>query len=38
MTYRGDGGWSWPLARGKIGQLAKRYLSHLGEDSFFDLV
>jgi hypothetical protein len=38
MTYRGDGGWSWPLASGKIGKLAKKYLSHLGEESFFDLV
>jgi hypothetical protein len=38
MTYRGDGGWSWPLGSGKIGKLAKRYLSHLGEESFFDLM
>lgn len=38
MTYRGDGGWSWPLGSGKIEKLAKRYLSHLGKESFFDLL
>jgi len=38
MTYRGDGGWSWPLAGGKLTELAKQYLPHLGEESFFDLM
>jgi hypothetical protein len=38
MTYRGDGGWSWPLAGGKLTELAKKYLPHLGEESFFDLM
>ena len=38
MTYRGDGGWSWPLGSGKIKKLARQYLSHLGKESFFDLL
>jgi hypothetical protein len=38
MTYRGDGGWSWPLAGGKLTALARRYLPHLGKESFFDLM
>jgi hypothetical protein len=38
MTYRGDGGWSWPLGSGKIKKLAKQYVSHLGKESFFDLL
>lgn len=37
MTYRGDGGWSWPLASGRIAQLAARYLRHIGTPKFFEL-
>lgn len=37
MTYRGHGGWSRSLARGRILQLAEEYLPHLGRESFFDL-
>jgi hypothetical protein len=37
MTYRGDGGWSWPLASGSLNRLLKRYLSDVGGDQFFEL-
>ena len=37
MTYRGDGGW-WFLAAGPLAALAKRYLPHLGKESFFELL
>lgn len=37
MTYRGNGGWSHPLGQGKIADLAKEFLRHLGRKSFFDL-
>lgn len=37
MTYRGRGGWSYPLAWGPLRKLADRYLAHLGEESFFGL-
>lgn len=35
MTYRGDGGWSRPIA---FSELAKKIIPHLGEDTFFDLI
>jgi hypothetical protein len=38
MTYRGHGGWSWPLGSDTIASLAMKYLPHLGEESFFDLM
>ena len=38
MTYRGEGGWSYPLGHGKIGHLAKKYVPHVGNDSMFDLL
>ncbi len=37
MTYRGDGGWSYPLRHGKIASLAKKYVPHVGKDSMFEL-
>ncbi len=37
MTYRGDGGWSWPLGHGDLDALAKKVLPHLGKESFFNL-
>ena len=37
MTYRGDGGWSWPLAHGPLEELATRYLKQIGTDEFFEL-
>jgi hypothetical protein len=38
MTYRGDGGWSWPLGSGRLQALARKYLPHLGRESFFELM
>jgi hypothetical protein len=38
MTYRGDGGWSWPLAFGSLEQLASKYLRHIGTEKFFELM
>ena len=38
MTYHGDGGWSWPLARGPIQKLARRYLPVVGTERFFELL
>jgi len=35
MTYRGDGGWSWPLDRGKLAKLVAKYLPHVGTEKFF---
>ena len=37
MTYRGDGGWSYPLGRGRLGHLVRQTVPHLGKQSFFDL-
>lgn len=38
MTYRSDGGWSWPLAAGRLPELLKRYVRHVGTDQFFELL
>ena len=38
MTYRGDGGWSWPLASGSLHELLKRFLGCVGTDEFFELL
>lgn len=38
MTYRGDGGWSWPLESGKLAALAKKVIPKLGTDDFFELM
>ncbi len=37
MTYRGKGGWSYPLATGPIATLAKRFVKPIGTDDFFEL-
>jgi len=37
MTYRGEGGWSWPLMNGKLADLAKRVFSKIGTEAFFEL-
>ena len=37
MTYRGHGGWHI-LSAGPLADLAKRYVSHLGKESFFELL
>lgn len=38
MTYRGHGGWSWPLGSGTIAAMAKRFVPPIGTDRFFELM
>ncbi len=38
MTYRGDGGWSWDLARGALKTLARRFVAKIGTEEFFELM
>lgn len=38
MTYRGEGGWSWPLASGPLPQLARRFVGTIGTSAFFELM
>lgn len=38
MTYRGDGGWSWPLAAGSLQELVKKLVPSIGTEKFFDLL
>ena len=38
MTYRGDGGWSYPLAAGPLNTLLRRYVRHIGTDGFYELM
>jgi hypothetical protein len=38
MTYRGHGGWSWPLAVGPLRKLVRKYLKHVGTEEFFELM
>ena len=37
MTYRGNGGWSYPLASGTIATLVKKFVRPIGTDAFFEL-
>ena len=38
MTYRGEGGWSWPLAHGKLEDVTRRVVPKIGTDGFFELL
>ena len=38
ITYRGHGGWSWPLSFGPLMKLVRSYLKHVGTDEFFELL
>jgi hypothetical protein len=38
MTYLGQGGWSWPLAKGALVELVGRFVGKIGTDAFFDLM
>ena len=38
MTYRGHGGWSYPLDGGKLDTLVRKYVRHVGTREFFDLM
>ena len=37
MTYRGEGGWHW-LEELPLPKAARKYVKHLGKESFFDLL
>jgi hypothetical protein len=37
MTYRGEGGWSWPLKQGKLVDLAKM-VGKIGTEAFYELM
>ena len=37
MTYRGRGGWSWPLGFGPIEDLVGEYLEAVGTEAFYEL-
>jgi hypothetical protein len=38
MTYRGKGGWSWPLRSGKLHDLARKLVPSIGTEAFYDLM
>ena len=38
MTYRGMGGWSYPLDDGPLPAMVSKYVRHIGTDRFFDLM
>jgi hypothetical protein len=38
MTYRGEGGWSWPLGAAKLADLAKKVVPKIGTEAFFELM
>jgi hypothetical protein len=37
MTYRGKGGWSWPVMDGKLADVVKKVVSKIGTDDFYEL-
>ncbi len=37
MTYRGHGGWSYPLTSGKLATLVRQMIPSIGTDKFFEL-
>lgn len=37
MTYRGDGGWSYPLTIDPLRKVVKKYIRHVGTEGFFEL-
>lgn len=38
MTFRGKGGWSYPIEFGKLVELGKKLLPSVGTDEFFNLM
>lgn len=38
MTYRGNGGWSYPLELGPLDRLVKKLVPLLGTDELFELM
>jgi hypothetical protein len=37
MTYRGEGGWSHPLAHGPLRRLVRTHLKHVGTEGLYEL-
>jgi len=37
MTYRGKGGWSWPLKSGKLSDIVEKLIKNIGTEGFFEL-
>ena len=37
MTYRGEGGWSWPFDSGKLADLVRKVVPAIGTEGFFEL-
>lgn len=37
MTYRGEGGWSWPLKSGKLPDVSEEFVKAIGTQAFFEL-
>ena len=37
MTFRGHGGWSYPMNSGKLATLARQMIPSIGTDKFFEL-
>lgn len=38
MTYRGAGGWSYPLVSGSLKTLVSKFVRHVGTEEFFELM
>jgi hypothetical protein len=38
MTYRGHGGWSYPLTSGRLAALVRRFVPKVGTEEFFELM
>lgn len=38
MTYRGSGGWSYPLGGGALDKVVRKYVPKIGTDAFFELM
>ncbi len=36
--YSGEGGWTYPLATGPLAKLARKFLPHIGKQSFYNLM
>jgi hypothetical protein len=38
MTYRGRGGWSYPLEHGALALPVRKLVGHVGTEEFFELM
>ena len=37
MHFSGEGGWTYPLGMGSIDEMSRKFVPHVGRDSFFEL-